>query len=558
MDADRDADSLANSSLIADTPETDHVKILVATDLHVGYGEQIVSREMESVRTFEEVLQIAVKENVDFVLLGGDLYHENVPSREMQLRVTRLLRRYCFNDRPVALKFLSDPAVNFTHSVFNNVNYEDSNINIGLPIFTIHGNHDDLTGKGLTALDLLHEAGLINLFGKFEEIDKFVVSPILLNKGKTNLAIYGIGSQRDDRLCRAFREEEIRFLRPRENAESWFNILILHQNRPQRSNDRSTGAHVPESLIPSFFDLVIWGHEHECKIEPQYYESSVNVCGDGFYLMQPGSTIATALSAEEALPKHVAVLTVSRRKFFCTAIKLETPRQILFDDLMIDIKPPSGASKTHRPKSMPDEKLIAQKIDEMLREGKRTRGARQPELPLLRLRVVYPESWANIMKLNCRRFGMNYSSEVANPSNMVTIKILRPKIEHRKVELERSLFDYIERTTTLEEIVNRQFSGRGSEQLTVLTSTMLNEVVNAQIGVDEGKRGKKEKPLVENINAQKERLIDALRKVNYDAQLIDPKTGAINAANLERLVAADILKARNCRIGRLSGGKESD
>ncbi|VDN38336.1 unnamed protein product [Gongylonema pulchrum] len=116
---------------------------------------------------------------------------------------------------------------------------------------------------GLTALDVLHESGLINLFGKFEEIDKFVVSPLLLMKNETKLALYGIGSQRDDRLCRAFREEEIRFLRPREDPESWFNILVLHQNRPVRTRERSTGGHVPENLIPSFFDLVIWGHEHE-------------------------------------------------------------------------------------------------------------------------------------------------------------------------------------------------------------------------------------------------------------------------------------------------------
>lgn len=63
-----------------------------------------------------------------------------------------------------------------------------------------------------------------------------------------------------------FLEEEVRFLRPKEDTESWFNILVLHQNRPVRTRERSTGGHLPENLIPSFFDLVIWGHEHECKI----------------------------------------------------------------------------------------------------------------------------------------------------------------------------------------------------------------------------------------------------------------------------------------------------
>uniref|UniRef100_A0A915C1I4 Double-strand break repair protein n=1 Tax=Parascaris univalens TaxID=6257 RepID=A0A915C1I4_PARUN len=525
------------------------IKILVASDLHVGYGERILDRDLDSVRSLEEVLQIAVKQEVDFVLLGGDLYHENNPSREMQHRVVRLLRRYCLNERPVALQFLSDPAANFSHSAFNNVNYEDCNINVGLPVFTIHGNHDDLSGKGLSALDLLHEMGLINLFGKFEEIDKFVVSPVLLKKGKTNLAIYGIGSQRDDRLCRAFREEEIRFLRPREDPTSWFNILVLHQNRPRRSKDRSTGAHLPESLIPTFFDLVIWGHEHECKIEPQYYESAVDNCGAGFYIMQPGSTVATSLSPEEAVPKHVAVVTVSGRKFLSTPIRLQTPRQILFDDLVINVQPPRTASKTSRSRDMPDEKIIRAKLTEMLSEGARKRSQRQPQLPLVRLRVTYPEPWLNVMKLNCRRFGLAYSSLVANPGDMITLKILRPKSERRKTNPDGRLLANVARVGTLDEMVNARFEGGGARSLTVLTSKMLREVVKAQ-AEEEGKSRGKQKPLVENVRLQKEKLIAALCKINYD--LPDVCDVEVRKEKLEELIASDIIKARDSRMNAIA------
>lgn len=35
-------------------------------------------------------------------------------------------------------------------------------------------------------------------------MDHIEVSPILIKKGINKLAIYGISSQRDDRLCRAF------------------------------------------------------------------------------------------------------------------------------------------------------------------------------------------------------------------------------------------------------------------------------------------------------------------------------------------------------------------
>jgi DNA repair exonuclease SbcCD nuclease subunit len=47
------------------------------------------------------------------------------------------------------------------------VNYQDPNLNVGLPIFTIHGNHDDPSGaENLSAVDILSSCGLVNYFGK--------------------------------------------------------------------------------------------------------------------------------------------------------------------------------------------------------------------------------------------------------------------------------------------------------------------------------------------------------------------------------------------------------
>lgn len=52
------------------------IQILIATDIHVGYGENKGVIHDDSVNTLEEVLQIASKENVDFILLGKlSLYH---------------------------------------------------------------------------------------------------------------------------------------------------------------------------------------------------------------------------------------------------------------------------------------------------------------------------------------------------------------------------------------------------------------------------------------------------------------------------------------------------
>lgn len=51
--------------------------------------------------------------NADMVLLGGDLFHENKPSRDTLVKSMQILKKYCLNDRPVSFQLLSDQKVNF-------------------------------------------------------------------------------------------------------------------------------------------------------------------------------------------------------------------------------------------------------------------------------------------------------------------------------------------------------------------------------------------------------------------------------------------------------------
>ena len=86
-----------------------------ATDNHIGYAEKDPERGKDSVNTFEEVLQLAQGHNVDFILQGGDLFHDNKPSRAVLHRTMQLLRQHCVGDRPVGFRVLSDQAANFQH-----------------------------------------------------------------------------------------------------------------------------------------------------------------------------------------------------------------------------------------------------------------------------------------------------------------------------------------------------------------------------------------------------------------------------------------------------------
>ena len=114
----------------------------------------------------------------------------------------------------------------------SHVNYEDPDINVAIPVFSIHGNHDDPTGEGyLCALDILQVSGLINYIGRIPANDDITVNPLLLQKGSTLLALYGLSNVRDERLFNTFREGKVRFRRPAERMDVWFNLLAVHQNQ---------------------------------------------------------------------------------------------------------------------------------------------------------------------------------------------------------------------------------------------------------------------------------------------------------------------------------------
>ena len=92
----------------------------------------------------------------------------------------------------------------------------------------------------LSAVDILNVANLVNYFGKSEDVEQIEVSPVLIQKGDVKLALYGLGNIRDERLHRALRWWNVTFLRPKEDQESWFNILVLHQNRCWRKRSPET------------------------------------------------------------------------------------------------------------------------------------------------------------------------------------------------------------------------------------------------------------------------------------------------------------------------------
>jgi len=121
-------------------------------------------------------------------------------------------------------------------------------------------------------------------------------------------------------------------LRPREHYDDWFSLFVIHQNRAHHGQTN----YIPEQFLDDFLDLVVWGHEHDCLIEPSWNGTQ------NFYITQPGSTVATSLSDGETKPKHCALLLINRRNFKLRKLPLETVRPFYFEDVVLsesDINP---------------------------------------------------------------------------------------------------------------------------------------------------------------------------------------------------------------------------
>lgn len=336
------------------------VKIFLTTDNHVGYKESDPIIGDDSAVTFHEIMMLAKDKEADMVLQSGDLFHINKPSKQSLYQVMRSLRTACLGDRPCELEVLNHGTLGL-EADFDHVNYEDPNYNVAMPVFAISGNHDDSGGSSvkLSPMDVLSISGLINYYGRIVENDNITVTPVLLRKGQTKIALYGISNVRDERLYRTFRDSKVKFLRPSEQTDDWFNIICVHQNHTSHTETN----YLPEGFLPDFIDLVIWGHEHECRIDP------ITNPQHGFQVLQPGSSVATSLSEAEAVPKYVGMLKVRGKSCKLEKIRLKTVRPFAMDTVYLSQELPNDSGRVKKGDII---RFMTRKVEELLSQAEQS------------------------------------------------------------------------------------------------------------------------------------------------------------------------------------------
>lgn len=421
------------------------------------------------------------------VLLAGDLFHENKPSRKSMYQVMRSIRMNCLGDKPCELEMISDASENF-QGAFNHPNYEDEDINVAIPIFSIHGNHDDPSGEGhLAALDLLQVSGLINYYGRTPESDNIHVKPVLLQKGRTKLALYGMSNVRDERLYRTFRDGKVKFYQPSIQRNDWFNLMSVHQNHHAYTETN----YLPENFLPEFLDLVIWGHEHECLIDPRLNPET------NFHVMQPGSSVATSLCPGEAVAKHVAILSITGREFKSEPVRLKSVRPFAMREIVLSEE--KGAQKLARKENNRTEvtRYLMTIVEELIEEAKAdwldAHGEpaddeeQEIPLPLVRLRVENstPEGGSYDCE-NPQRFSNRFVGRVANVNDVVQFHRKKKVTTRRQgdVEVNESAVSQLATldTVKVEQLV-RDFLAQQS--LSILPQNSFGDAVSQFIDKDD-------------------------------------------------------------------------
>ena len=204
-----------------------------------------------------------------------------------------------------------------------------------------------------------------------------------------------------------------------EQAGDWFNLLTVHQNH----HAHTATSYLPENVLPEWMDLVVWGHEHECLVDPKQNPET------GFHVMQPGSSVATSLVAGEAVTKQVAVVSVTGRDFTVDKIPLKTVRPFVTRDLVLATDDRFAGLETRKENRQEVTRRLMEVVEEMIEEAKAEWLALRSEdeeagevpLPLIRLRVEYTAAGEG-GRFDCenpQRFSNRFVGKVANTNDVV-------------------------------------------------------------------------------------------------------------------------------------------
>ncbi len=270
------------------------MKVAFFSDLHLGFCEG-KERESECFENAKQAFDLAFSENVDLIVLAGDLFDADVPSQETLLKAFKLFYGAKKPCKKILLK--KSKAGKVEEFALDNV-----------PIISIHGTHEFRGKDEANVLELLETVGFIVYLH---------AGLIEVNCNGEKFFVHGMGGVPEKKALDA-----LKLFDPKP-FPGGRNVLILHQSiKEYLPFDDEMIASISLSDLPSGFDLIVNGHLHWSALEDF----------DGRKFLLTGSTIITQMKKLESERKK-CVSIYNTEKDSVEFLQLPKQRKMFYEKM---------------------------------------------------------------------------------------------------------------------------------------------------------------------------------------------------------------------------------
>lgn len=208
------------------------MKFAHIADAHLGAFTKSKALRECNLNAFRRAVEISIEENVDFILIAGDLFHNPLPDMD---------------------------TVRSAVEILNGARSK------GIRIYVVYGSHDFSAGT-TSLLDVLAEAGVFKKVTKYEMRDgKIRLLPVTDESGVKLVGMPGLTSAME---VRYFTEGilDIEYLESIPEPKVFVFHTTIAELKPEYIADKKA---VPLNTLPRDFNYYAAGHLHE-RIESSY------------------------------------------------------------------------------------------------------------------------------------------------------------------------------------------------------------------------------------------------------------------------------------------------
>ena len=200
------------------------MKFAHIADAHLGAFSKNPKLKELNLKAFEIAIQKSIEEQMDFIIIAGDLFHNPIPDMEIVRRAVEILKNA---------------------------------VDGGIRIYAIYGSHDFSAGS-TALLDVLSSTGLFKKVVNYEVYDgKLRILPVEDPTGVNILGVSGLSSAQE---VEYFEHIDRDYLERIEHPKIFVFHTTISELKPSYIPDRYA---LPKSLLPQNFDYYAGGHLHE-------------------------------------------------------------------------------------------------------------------------------------------------------------------------------------------------------------------------------------------------------------------------------------------------------